>query len=71
LILSTGSFSDGFTFHTGLDENYKIVKLNGLIVIDGNKSDNTIHIALDVKKMFVMNGSQLDLALVNQAHAIQ
>ena len=66
--LSTGSFSDGYTFHTGLDENYKIVKLNGPIVIDGNKSDNTIHIALDVKKMFVMNGSQLDLALVNQAH---
>ena len=26
--LSTGSFSGKFTFHTGLDENYKIVKLD-------------------------------------------
>ncbi|MCO6462225.1 MAG: hypothetical protein J5I59_12545 [Saprospiraceae bacterium] len=66
--LATGNFNNGFTFHTGLDENYKIVHLNGPITLDGNKSDNTIHIALDVKKVFVMNGQQLDLELVNQAH---
>jgi len=65
---ATGDFSNGYTFHTGLDENYKVVKLTSPIHVDGNKSDNVVHISLDVKKLFVMNGVQIDLEAVNQAH---
>ncbi len=66
--LATGIFADAFTFHTGLDENYRIVKLSAPIEIEGNKKDNTLNVSLDVKKLFVMNGQQIDLKLVNQAH---
>ena len=66
--LSTGSFADGFIFHTGLDENYKIVKLNTPFTVDGNKADNEVVVSLDVKKLFIMNGAAIDIVLVNQAH---
>lgn len=66
--LATGDFSNGYFFHTGLDENYKVVKLTSPIIVDGNKSDNEVHISLDVKKLFVKNGTQIDLKTDNQAH---
>ncbi|HND74183.1 MAG TPA: hypothetical protein PKW10_07055, partial [Saprospiraceae bacterium] len=66
--LATGLFSEAFTFHTGLDDNYKIVKLVSPINIEGSKTENVLNVSLDVKKLFVMNGQQIDLKLVNQAH---
>lgn len=66
--LSTGTFTEGFTFHTGIDENYKIVKLNTPFTVDGNKTNNEVHVSLDVKKLFVKNGSQIDVKVENSAH---
>ncbi len=66
--LSTGGFGPGFTFHTGLDKNYRIVKLNKSLIIDGNAANNEVAISLDLKKLFVMNGQPIDLFEVHEAH---
>lgn len=66
--LSTGTFEPGFTFHTGLDKNYRIVKLSKTFKVDGNVANNEIAVSLDLKKLFVMDGQPIDLFEVNQAH---
>jgi len=64
---ATGNFELGFMFHTGLDQNYKVIQLNRPINIS-SESTNTLHISLDVKKLFVLDGNPIDLNLINKAH---
>lgn len=66
--LSTGTFENGYTFHTGLDKNYTIVKLTKTFKVDGNAANNEVAISLDLKKLFVLDGQPIDLFEVNQAH---
>ncbi|HRN35125.1 MAG TPA: hypothetical protein PLC76_14110 [Saprospiraceae bacterium] len=66
--LSTGTFESGFMFHTGLDENFKVVRFNNPIVINAGNGANVLHVSLDLSKLFVLNGKPINLHEINKAH---
>ena len=66
--VANGVFASGFTFHTGLDPYYRVVKLKLPFEVDGLKAANTVTVSLDLKKLFVLGGQPIDLFEISQAH---
>jgi hypothetical protein len=65
--VTTGLYATGMSYHTGLNDFYRVVNLTSPIKVTGGTS-NTIKININIRDIFKSDDTYLDIMKITEAH---
>lgn len=65
--VSTGLYATGMSYHTGLNDYYRVVNLSAPLKVAGGNS-NDINVNINIKEIFKSGDTYLDILKITEAH---